>query len=987
MSLTLLLPAALVALLAAGFLLARRASARTIGALRSELERCGQAGSEIERRAAGFQGAARIVMACASAPPGTDVFQLLAERIHQLTGALALVITEYDPARSELVVRQVRIPEPLASVDSRIGAWFHTGSRIELTPAARAEIVDHPVVEYPDLTALTFGRFPPEVTEEVRAKVGSGSFLGIALKDGSDLLGTIVLAMPARPRTLPLEVAEMFGTVASLLLRRQRAEESRSATEARFSQMVDLVPQAVFETDLEGRIVFTNRAGLQMLGYPAEALQEGLTIDEVVVPEERPRAREAFGRALAGQDATADEYDLSRRDGSRFPAVVSASAIVQDGRPAGLRGVVVDVSQLERARRDRDLLATVVEQAAESIVITDRDAAIQYVNPAFEKCTGYKREEVVGRNPRLLKSGRHDEDFYRGLWRTITAGWAWYGRLVNRRSDGTLLTEEAIISPVFDRDGAIRNFVSVRRDVTGEIELERRYAQAQKLEAVGRLAGGIAHDFNNILTAVAGYTDLLQRQLPPDGPGHQALEEIRDAVFRANTLTSQLLTIGRKQVVQPRSVHLNTVVKELEPTLRARFRRQVELAVELDPAAGKVVADRAQIEQVIQILAMNALDAMPAGGRLTLTTCRLPGETGGSLDAAKGHPRPLLLLEVADTGVGMSEQVKAHLFEPFFTTKQEDKGVGLGLSTVHGVVEQCGGYIEVASEPGCGTTFRIYLPEEVPPSAAAGGARPGGAGTGGGETILLAEDDPAILTDDRAAPPRAGLHGPGSRGREGGPLGRRRARGAAPPAAHRRGHAGAQRPAAGGAAGAAAARPAGALHLRVHRRRARGGRQPGPGGGAAQEAIHHPGPAAARPPDPGPVRLAGAPPRLPAAARRVRLDPAGAHRCARHPPFCCRGMHGRDNGRHGVRGPRVRGLLRGVRNEGDLRGQGARAHRGPAGGARSRSTSPGWSSWSNATWNRSVSTSAATCRGRWPARTWCSSPWAPPRAAGTGTPT
>ena len=341
-------------------------------------------------------------------------------------------------------------------------------------------------------------------------------------------------------------------------------------------------------------------------------------------------------------------------------------------------------------------------------MITDPEGTILYVNPAFEAVSGYTRAEAVGQNPRILKSGNQDAAFYRRMWEALARGEVWTGRLVNRRKDGVLFEEDATIGPVRDASGQLTSYVAVKRDVTNETRLERQLLQAQKIEAVGRLAGGIAHDFNNLLGVIIGYAELVRRGLAGPSPGSK-VDQIRKATERAAALTRQLLAFSRKQVLQPKILDLNGVLGGAEPMLRRLIGEDIEMKTILEPRLGRV-SRPLQIEQIVMNLALNARDAMPEGGDLTLET------RNATLDASYVTQHPIVppgryvLLSVSDTGTGMDAATQAHAFEPFFTTKATGKGTGLGLATVYGIVKQSEGYIWLYSEVGVGTTFKIYLP-------------------------------------------------------------------------------------------------------------------------------------------------------------------------------------------------------------------------------------------------------------------------------------
>ncbi len=402
-------------------------------------------------------------------------------------------------------------------------------------------------------------------------------------------------------------------------------------------------------------------------------------------------------------------------------AISEASHFTEDkaelvGSVAGHLSSAVTRTRLER---DRRRLSTTIEQSADSIIITDTEGLIQYVNPGFERMTGYGRAEVIGKDASFLSSGRQDSQFYREMWETLIGGREWRGRFENRRKDGAPYTVDASITPVRDGGGTVVNFVDVQRDITNELQLESRYLQAQKMEAIGRLAGGVAHDFNNLLTAIMGYSELLASDIPPESPSRAEIDEIKKAADRAAGLTRQLLAFSRKQVLQAQLLDVNAIVTDIEKMLRHLIGEDISLKVLLDPRACLVTADPGQIQQVIMNLVVNARDAMPGGGDLVISTENVDVNEGYARGQPGAQPGSFVMLAVRDTGMGMSEEVQGHLFEPFYTTKEEGKGTGLGLATVYGIVKQSGGHISVESDPGKGTTVRVLLPrlDQETPSA------------------------------------------------------------------------------------------------------------------------------------------------------------------------------------------------------------------------------------------------------------------------------
>jgi PAS domain S-box-containing protein len=397
----------------------------------------------------------------------------------------------------------------------------------------------------------------------------------------------------------------------------------------------------------------------------------------------------------------------------------------------------------KQAEAELNRLMTAIEQTPESVVITDTKGRILYVNPVFERVTGYSRTEIIGQNPRLLKSNRQDSAFYRELWAKISAGDVWRGRFINQKKDGALFTEDAVIAPVRDEKGAVTNYIAIKRDISHELELEVQYRQTQKIDSIGRLAGGVAHDFNNILAVICGHTDLALAQLSPDAPLRSNLECIQESAERAANLTRQLLAFARRQVIEPRRINLNELIVNLNKMLHRLIGEDIKLVTQTAPDLGQIKADPGQIEQVLLNLVVNARDAMPEGGTLTIHTDNVTLDE----DYARRHlitPGDYVMVSVSDTGVGMTDEVKQHVFEPFFTTKEQGKGTGLGLATCFGIIQQSNGHIYSDSQVDKGTQFKIYLPrvrgvEDSISSREAPVSLPQGT-----ETILLAEDEPSL---------------------------------------------------------------------------------------------------------------------------------------------------------------------------------------------------------------------------------------------------
>ena len=592
---------------------------------------------------------------------------------------------------------------------------------------------------------------------EAARRRGYRSHLATPIRMGDRVAGAIGL-FGSEPGLFEGEVVatieELAGDVGFALLAiegrrgRDEAQEALRASTASLEALIQASPLAVLALDPEGRVDgIWNPAAERVFGWRRE---EVLGRPLPFVPEEsRADFRALHDRVLGGETFIGIEATRRRKDGSPIEVSIAAAPIRDAaGRVVRVLAMVADVSERVRSELAVRKLSAAVEQSPASVVITDTSGAIEYVNPAFTRLTGYTMEEVRGRNPRILKSGEVPAEVYQDLWKTITAGGEWHGELLNRKKGGEPYWEQASISALVDDQGRVTHYLAVKEDVTArkraDEELRTMREQlvlAQRLEAVGRLAGGVAHDFNNLLGVIGGYGEMVLRDLPPGSPGAARLEQVLRAAKRAAGLTRQLLAFSRRQVLKPQVLDLNAVVSDVVPMLRRLIGEDVELRARLPPGLGAVEVDPGQIEQVIVNLAVNARDAMPEGGLLTIETA------DATLDAsyARTHhpvvPGRYVLLAVTDTGVGMDAATRERIFEPFYTTKPEGKGTGLGLATVYGIVKQSGGYIWVYSEPGHGTTLRIYLPRvdaapgPPPPEAARSRQEPAGTGT-----VLVVED-------------------------------------------------------------------------------------------------------------------------------------------------------------------------------------------------------------------------------------------------------
>jgi len=471
----------------------------------------------------------------------------------------------------------------------------------------------------------------------------------------------------------------------------------------------------------------TGIAGLAVKDRIPQVSRDVLRDSRLALPQElRARVEQApFRAALAVPLIVAERVIgvLAAYDGKG--RVFDARAIRLGQLFADQAALALENARLYEAARLRD---RAIEAVAGGIVITDAtrpDHPIVYANPGFERITGYRAADVIGRNPRFLQGPDTDPAAVAALRAALGEARPCSVDLLNYRKDGTPFWNALSVSPVLDAGGMVLQFVGIQSDITDRKRLEEQLRQSQKIEAVGRLAGGIAHDFNNLLTVITSRAEIALEAFGAADPGRANLEVIVKTADRGADLVRQLLAFSRRQVLQPKVLDLNAIVSNTSVMLRRLIGEHIDLALVLAPGLGRVKADPGQLEEVIVALAVNARDAMPEGGTLTITT--------SDVDLS-------VTLAVSDMGMGMDAETQAHIFEPFFTTKEIGRGTGLGLATVHGIVSQSGGHIDVSSEPGRGTTFRIRFPRVDDPAAVASAGSPGG-GTKLRETILLAEDE------------------------------------------------------------------------------------------------------------------------------------------------------------------------------------------------------------------------------------------------------
>ena len=536
--------------------------------------------------------------------------------------------------------------------------------------------------------------------------------------------------------------------VASDITERKQAEVALREREERLSFLLTSTPAVIYTCRVSGDFgaTFISENVQSLLGYRAgEFVADPAFWAQHIHPEDAPRVFAELSHLLA-QGSHEHDYRFRHQDGT-YRWMHDQVRVVRDaaGHPTALIGSWFDITTRKRVEEAHAWLATAVEQAGETIMITDTQGIILYVNPAFEKVSGYTRAEALGRNPRLLKSGKQEAEFYHQMWAVLERGETWHGHFINQRKDGSLFEEDATISPIRDGQGQIVNYVAVKRDVTHELQLEAQFQQAQKLEAIGQLAGGIAHDFNNILSVILGNVELAVADTDPNHPARASLNEIELASHRAKDLVQQILTYSRQQPRDRQVISLEPVIAEAAKFLHATIPSGVEIALAVAANTPPVLADATQIHQVVFNLCTNAWHALedrPGRIRIELQTVTLDAAAAPLVGLRPGR---FVGLTVSDTGKGMDAATLAQIFNPFFTTKAPGKGTGLGLSVVQGIVAAHDGALTVVSQPGQGTTFQVYFPAAAIGPADSEMAPGAPLPQGQGQHILFLDDEAPLV--------------------------------------------------------------------------------------------------------------------------------------------------------------------------------------------------------------------------------------------------
>jgi PAS domain S-box-containing protein len=549
---------------------------------------------------------------------------------------------------------------------------------------------------------------------------------------------------------------------------RKLAEEKLKESEKKYKELADLLPQIVFEIDTKGNVTFLNRNAFEVFGYTEDDFLKGLNALDLFVPEDRESVLKNIQRRLSGEKLGSVEHTAVRKDGTKIPVIIDSNPIVSGNIPAGLRGILIDITERKKMeknlRTSEERYRALYEDNPSMYFTVDSQGIVLSVNPFGAEQLGYTVHELIGQSVLNVFYPDDKEAVKQQVAVCLqNPGKVNHWELRKVRKDGSMLWVRESARAVQGVDGkpivlVVCEDITKRKQAEEEhAKLEQQLLQAQKMEAIGQLAGGIAHDFNNLLTAIIGYGHLLRNESSQDDRMNAYIAQILSAAERAAILTNDLLTFGRKQIVNLQPVNLNKIIKNMKRLLLRVIGEDIELSTVLTDTDLTIMADSTQIDQILMNLATNAQDAMPKGGSLNIRTDRVEINGEYIKDYGYGKPGSYAILSVEDTGTGMDKETRERIFEPFFTTKEVGKGTGLGLSMLYGIVKQHDGYINVYSEPGRGTTFKILLPlvqsrvEELRPKGLT-------KVKGGTETILIGEDDTRVRNLLKEVLSNAGYH-------------------------------------------------------------------------------------------------------------------------------------------------------------------------------------------------------------------------------------
>jgi len=627
----------------------------------------------------------------------------------------------------------------IAESDHRISLFNPAAEKMFRCPArlALGQLVSHFIPHERQINREKFGKGHDPVDESITRLIKYGN-LGVR-SDGTEF------PLEASMSRAKAGKRKFYTIIIRDITERKQAEQEIRQSADLLHAVADGTTDAVYVKDLKGRYLLFNPAAARFVGRPVEEVI-GKDDSELFDAESAKRVIERDRRIIASGLPETEEEVLTAAGVTRTYLATKAPYREKDGKIIGLIGISCDITDRKRSENELRMRDRAIQAVSQGILITDPnlpDNPIVYASPGFQRLTGYSASEVVNRNCRFLNGPGTDPATIAVIRNAVKQEQECFVELLNYRKDGTTFLNALHINPVRDENGRLTHFVGVQSDVTQHRRLEEQFRQSQKMEAVGQLAGGVAHDFNNLLTIISGYSELLLSMLPKNDNMRNSVKAISEAGERAASLTRQLLAFSRQSVLEPKVLNLNDVVRETEKMLRRLIGEDILLTSMLDSKLWKVKVDPGQLGQVLINLAVNARDAMPKGGKLTLETRNVELDKTFTALHSDVQPGKYVMLRINDTGHGMTTEIQSRIFEPFYTTKEVGRGTGLGLAVVHGIVIQSGGYIDVHSELGVGTTFKLYLPVVEGQASTLNDNNPG-KGMRGAETVMLVEDEEAV---------------------------------------------------------------------------------------------------------------------------------------------------------------------------------------------------------------------------------------------------
>jgi len=592
-------------------------------------------------------------------------------------------------------------------------------------------------------------------------KYPDASLLIFPLRDENGRMNAVI---SLHNKTLPpfteqdKDLGAILASFSCEALHAVRATDALRENERKYRLLTENQKDVVASISLDGRLLYCSPSVTEFGGYKAEEEIGQPIAKYFATDKDLSQVIELIEKVVLDEGTPTINFLYQPKDREPFPVEASSKPLIEDGEVVAIQVVLRDITERRQAERKVSRLAMAIEQADELMIITDTKGTIEYVNPAFERLTRYSSDEAIGKNTKILKSGKQSKTFYADMWNTILKGGVWKGHLINRKKDGSLYEEDATISPLKDESGEIVNFVAVKRDVTRENQLERQISQSQKMEAIGSLAGGIAHDFNNILSVIIGYTEIACIDVPEGSKADESLNKVMAACDRAKNLTKQILSFSRHKEEEVKPISIVPIVKEVVKLLRATLPSTIEIRQNLEIEIGVVEADPTKIHQILMNLCTNAHHAMRNNGGI-LEISLAPMDVTENEMSIPDYLKPgsYLKLSISDTGIGMDRDTIDRIFEPYFTTKKIGEGTGLGLSVVHGIAESYKGTVMVESESGKGSTFHVYLPRVKFADAELVRGKPGPLPTGK-ERILFVDDEQDLVAIGKQILEHLGYH-------------------------------------------------------------------------------------------------------------------------------------------------------------------------------------------------------------------------------------